>query len=690
MHVHICCFKFKIRSQSKASYLTTRHEKDRILPESDTGRYKRTMSPNGHELPSEPISEPQKIKETFCSSHTTRKNTNISRRSSMNEPKIDKCDVEDLKNNLVLPDVLPVNAKLRSLYHATSKLSDTESQIILPKPLSKSPPSSSPKSPSRNCNFTNTFSTITPSTAIITSPRTFSQSPTAISSSLSAFCTPSPTVVQSYSETTVPISRLSISSVDLTTSIRSTAATLPRMNITPSKKSNPSPITPPSYPDRTSPSIAKPVSRSSSLVKKCSLSPRSSLKLSPVKISTTSASSTPVISSSFSSSPVALQLPKSPPLISSTLKENYPQGLQLIQRTEVVLRVNATIDAASQTEKEEWSSTPLSVRKKLKEEDECEKLAEDLIDHLSRSDRLKGLLVTLPGHKKSTDYIQGLFREEITSRPRPLSRSKSNASNSTPPPVFTLSVTTSTTSTVSSATSKLSTSPSSPTTSVTSSFESSPLSSSSTCFVNLEPNSAYPVGYIPERKNCLTVKNTRYLNQKKEELINRLEKKIEVLRTEELIIQDECKINDDLGEDVEKYINMVARPHEAAKFRLHVEEIGKITNLLLSLSSRLAKTENVLMEMSENDLERTILEAKRDKLMDQLQEAKKLKESIDRRGVNVSNILNKYLNSVKYADYDHFINMKTKLLVDSKETSDRIKLGEEQLLALKDANVITD
>ncbi|CAG9839232.1 unnamed protein product [Diabrotica balteata] len=69
------------------------------------------------------------------------------------------------------------------------------------------------------------------------------------------------------------------------------------------------------------------------------------------------------------------------------------------------------------------------------------------------------LQITLPEHKKSTDYIQGLFREEISSRPRPMSlpfSSKNIASSSTSPPVFTLSVTTSTTSTVSSVTSKLS------------------------------------------------------------------------------------------------------------------------------------------------------------------------------------------------------------------------------------------
>lgn len=68
------------------------------------------------------------------------------------------------------------------------------------------------------------------------------------------------------------------------------------------------------------------------------------------------------------------------------------EGLQLIQRTEVTLRVNTcTIDAASQTENE-TVSTPLPTRRKLQEEIECEKLSQDLVNYLSPSDRLKGIL----------------------------------------------------------------------------------------------------------------------------------------------------------------------------------------------------------------------------------------------------------------------------------------------------------
>ncbi|XP_056638941.1 protein Shroom-like isoform X2 [Diorhabda sublineata] len=665
-------------SQSKASYLTARRDRDRIIPGSESGSYKRTMSPNGHALPPEPvINDSQKARETLWPSHRLSKNNSILRRASMNEKKIEKCDEkEELKKNLVLPDVLPVNVKLmgpRSQYNRPSQMSlvlDNNPNIISPKSTTKSQPSSPPKSPSRNSPLTPLRTT------------TFSTTP------------PPPSIVTSSPITTLPSSRFSISSVGSPSSIRTLPATLPRAHISPSRESK-TIVTPPSSPKRTSSGTPKSPRRNSPPIKP-TLSPSSSSKLSPVKIPISPSTSLSQSPSPSSSSPNIPPASSSPPPLTSTLvlKDDYPQvieGLQLIQRTEVVLRVNATTtDASSQTEKEELPPTPLPTRKKLKEEIEYEKLAEDLIDHLPSSDRLKELLVPLPEHKKPSDYVQGLFRVDVTSRPRPLNspfRSKNNTPSSTPPPTLTSPVNSVTTTAVSSATSKFSLPVSSP---ISPTEPTSPLSGSSTYFTTSEPKAKLLTRYSQDMKNCHILKNTKDLSQKKEELVSRLDKKLEVLRSEQLIVGDECRINDELGENVEVHINRVARPYEVAKFRLHVEEIGKITSLLLSLSGRLARAENALMGMSDDDPERRILEAKRDKLLDQLEEAKKLKESIDRRSVNVSNILYKYLNSEEYADYDHFINMKAKLLMDSKEISDKIKLGEEQLLALKETLIFTD
>ncbi|XP_018569832.1 protein Shroom [Anoplophora glabripennis] len=694
-------------SQSKAAYLAPRRDRDRIVPDSETGSYKRTMSPNGHALSPEVINESQRVNSREAiwplnrnSKDLLKNNNNILRRASVNEKqKKDNCDEkEDLKPNLALPDVLPVNVKLlgprsqqynRPTHLSLSPLDNDHMTKSSPKSPMKSPPSSPTKSPARCSPFSPLRSvSLSPAASISTTIN----SPVIRTSSVTT--TPSvTTTINSSVVHTFPItSHTSAFSSSTTTSTLTTRSSPAPISFTPVSRIITNP--PPSPESKGAHSPSESPKRLSPIIKP-SLSPSTPLKLSPLRISphtNSSNQSTPLHVSPLTtptSSPKSPVTPESSPPPSPKKPDDYPrviEGLQLIQRTEVVLRVNTTTtDAASQTEKEELPPTPLPTRKKLQEEIECEKLAEDFVDHLPTSDRLKELLVPAPEHKKPTDYVQGLFRVDVTSRPRPANspfRSRNNTPSSTPPPTSLPILTSSTT------TSKLSLSPTLP---IIPALEpTSPLSGSSIYFTTSEPKAKFLTRYSQDMNKCHIVKDTKDLSQKKEELVNRLDKKLEVLRSEQLVVSDECKINDELGENVETHINRVARPHEVAKFRLHVEEVGKITSLLLGLSGRLARAENALMSMAEDHPERRILEAKRDKLLDQLGEAKKLKECIDRRSVNVSNILYKYLNSEEYADYDHFINMKAKLIMDSKEISDKIKLGEEQLLALKETLIVTD
>lgn len=84
----------------------------------------------------------------------------------------------------------------------------------------------------------------------------------------------------------------------------------------------------------------------------------------------------------------------------------------------------------------------------------------------------------------------------------------------------------------------------------------------------------------------------------------RLDKKLEILREEQVALSEECIANEELGATVATCVNKLARPHEAAKYRLHVEEIGKITSLLLGLSGRLARAENALSGLPSHHDER--------------------------------------------------------------------------------------
>lgn len=78
------------------------------------------------------------------------------------------------------------------------------------------------------------------------------------------------------------------------------------------------------------------------------------------------------------------------------------------------------------------------------------------------------------------------------------------------------------------------------------------------------------------------------------------------------------------------------------------------------------------------------MEGKRSRLLEQLDEAKRLKIDIDRRSKIIAQILEKQLTPDEYADYDYFINSKAKLIVDLREVTDRIQFTEDQLNALKE------
>lgn len=72
-------------------------------------------------------------------------------------------------------------------------------------------------------------------------------------------------------------------------------------------------------------------------------------------------------------------------------------------------------------------------------------------------------------------------------------------------------------------------------------------------------------------------------------------------------------------------------------------------------------------------------------LVQQHEDAKELKENLDRRERVVFNILASYLSDESLADYEHFVKMKSALIIEQRELEDKIHLGEEQLKCLLDS-----
>ena len=83
-------------------------------------------------------------------------------------------------------------------------------------------------------------------------------------------------------------------------------------------------------------------------------------------------------------------------------------------------------------------------------------------------------------------------------------------------------------------------------------------------------------------------------------------RKLDILKAEQEAIKDEMRINHDLGAEVTTRVEAMARLAESQKYKLHVEEIDKITSLLLGLSGRLARAENALMMVDDNDPEEKV------------------------------------------------------------------------------------
>lgn len=80
-----------------------------------------------------------------------------------------------------------------------------------------------------------------------------------------------------------------------------------------------------------------------------------------------------------------------------------------------------------------------------------------------------------------------------------------------------------------------------------------------------------------------------------------------------------------------------------------------------------------------------ILTDKRKLLIRQHEDAKELKENLDRRERVVYDILASYLDEESLADYEHFVKMKSALIIEQRKLEDKIKLGDEQLKCLMDS-----
>ncbi|KAM5197226.1 protein Shroom2-like isoform 1-T1 [Hipposideros larvatus] len=177
------------------------------------------------------------------------------------------------------------------------------------------------------------------------------------------------------------------------------------------------------------------------------------------------------------------------------------------------------------------------------------------------------------------------------------------------------------------------------------------------------------------------------LSVKKQELIESIGRKLHVLRGARESLLEDIQANSALGDEVEAIAKDVCKPNEFDKFRMFIGDLDKVVNLLLSLSGRLARVENALNNLDDSTSpgDRQSLLEKQRVLVQQHEDAKELKDNLDRRERVVFDILASYLSDESLADYEHFVKMKSALIIEQRELEDKIHLGEEQLKCLLDS-----
>jgi len=154
--------------------------------------------------------------------------------------------------------------------------------------------------------------------------------------------------------------------------------------------------------------------------------------------------------------------------------------------------------------------------------------------------------------------------------------------------------------------------------------------------------------------------------------------RIDTQRKHQILLKESTKNNEEGGKEIVLEVGRLAQQTEIDKVRLFTEEVDKITSLVIGLSSRLAKASLVTNNQQDEKLQRVAVE-RMEKLGEQLEEARKLRQSIFRRGDAVFAILARYLDPRTVEQFGEFIKEKIRLIVETRQQSELVK-GEEELI----------
>jgi hypothetical protein len=185
---------------------------------------------------------------------------------------------------------------------------------------------------------------------------------------------------------------------------------------------------------------------------------------------------------------------------------------------------------------------------------------------------------------------------------------------------------------------------------------------------------------ILERIDFNRKSNITVFDQMTEELYLALIRKVEWFKDEEACLHLELEEIEKDWQRMEDRFGDWGTDYEVKKLKLHWSEIEKIVSLILSLTGRLLKIVAAVDNMEWNGVdERYELEKKRDKLTEQLNEAKLIWHKMEKRTKIVTGYIEQSLTRMEGIRFKRMIKRKIRTMLEIKEIQEKIVLGEKQM-----------
>uniref|UniRef100_UPI0037E878C7 protein Shroom1 n=1 Tax=Semicossyphus pulcher TaxID=241346 RepID=UPI0037E878C7 len=186
---------------------------------------------------------------------------------------------------------------------------------------------------------------------------------------------------------------------------------------------------------------------------------------------------------------------------------------------------------------------------------------------------------------------------------------------------------------------------------------------------------------------CTDPQSKADITEKKRLLVSHIDARLHSLEETRAALQTEIQENIAHGETLEVLVRERCLPLELERYNLFIGDLERVVNLLLCLSARLARVQNALSTVDQHTdaEEKQSLDSRHRLLCKQREDAKDLKDNLDRRENLVSTFLSRQLSAEQLQDYRRFVQTKASLLIRQKDLEEKQRLGEEQLEALSNS-----